>query len=120
MTTALSTETRPGLSRMVHESFEIWAFSEKCGNLPAGRPYKIRDCESLEEGIRDISHELYHKRIMAIRRTSYETGRIILHLYAIKKKSKGERRWHYAESKIVHDCYAEHLQDIVLDKELFA
>lgn len=102
----------------VIETFDLWAFHEKNGNLPAGRPYKVRDCESLEDGVREIGNELWHKRHVAIRRTNHETGRITLHIYVGKRKSQPRYVYHNYETRRVHDYYAEHVQDIVLSAEL--
>ena len=54
-----------------------------------------------------------HKgKFLIVERDSF-TGETTLHLYMVRKKSRGERRYRYAESKVVHDEYAEKVVSFV-------
>jgi len=80
-----------------------------------GRTYPLDSSGTLADCLARSSVRVPHKGQFFIRHTDALTGKVMFSFYAIKQTSKGVRRWQYAESKKVHDLYAEWLFDLAGD-----
>jgi hypothetical protein len=91
------------------DQYEAFVIGDK------GQTYPLNSADTLDECKGLSAARVPHKGRFFIRHTDALTGKVMLSFYAIKQASKGVRRWQYAESKVVHDLYAEHLFDLAGD-----
>jgi hypothetical protein len=96
---------------VIADTFEAFAII----SVPAaisGQTRPLDTADTLAECLSLATDRVAHKGHFMIRHTDALTGKVMLSFYVIKRKSNGERRWRYAESRVVHDLYAEHLFDL--------
>jgi hypothetical protein len=96
---------------IARETFE--AFTLLSGPLTGiGTAMAIEGGATLREAVEHAATRTAHKGHFVIRETDTLTGCVMLHFYVVRQKSRGERRWQYADSRVIRDTYAEHLFDL--------
>lgn len=94
------------------ETFEAFRLRENGEALP------LDTYPTFEDALQMASASSVHKAKFAIQRTNTLTGEIVLHVYAIKQKSKPTYVHREHQTVRIHQHYAEHLLDMRLPAPL--
>src|SRR3990167_6632833 len=101
------------ISRYSFEAFNITemasAWNPSAPNRP--RPYP-ETFENIDDAVLCGMSAGHKGKLLIVERDSF-TGASTMHIYAIRKKSQGVKRYHAYETRTIHDEYAEKVVSFV-------
>ena len=112
----MSALAHPRPQALSRETFEAFSISQSAMSQGQMRSLDI-EADGLFQAIEAAKGRTPHKGHFAIRHTNTLTGKSMMHFYVVRQKSKGERRYHDYQTRVVRDTYAELL--FVLDGAVF-
>lgn len=98
--------------KLITETFGVFWISETFG----GQANSLGSFDDFDQALAEGQLRTSHKTKFYIKRTHCQSGDVTLHFYTMRKKSKGQKRYHNYQTRVIHDEYAEHLFDLKMDK----